>query len=540
MAASERKLRCFPFEDHVSSKISVRELSSALSSPSLPLPTTYHLEQSNRIHSQTVQRLSERKGSSRSNGQKQEVSIPWLVTWMALALFHQTFPVAGFPAPQNSSGPSGSGNNEPVIQIQSNVIHTTFAAGSSLSTIQDNHQHNHHIEPTRKSIHFPFQHLHLRNKRSVYSQIPPPPPPNLPPLSGSKRRLSNTLTSGGSLNQPNVPNHNGRLVSWNSSSSSSSGSSSTTATSAAGASTTPSATQQFVEAEQANPNYWINDRYHEGYVCLLAQFMATIRIRPANTTFQGGLFHVSPEDSLGRRANCERNSRNMFWKFAQHSERIVGGDDGDSDDDSSGDGNDDGESSEDDQEVEEGDDEFEEIQKGTRSKSPPKRANFMVGVPDDLLPKSMLKSTRKSSRSQGKFNVNPRPSSSKLPSGPKVITIHKTNKLLSVGFHVVGSVIEFHVAYIECLQVADKNLDTGRFYVHPGGAACTNLSVSFDLGSFGDRMGYECNYMLGKCPGGVRRIQYPSQARSRCRVSSRSGISPQKTEFRFARYRFDE
>ncbi|KAI2800839.1 hypothetical protein BLOT_012411 [Blomia tropicalis] len=46
----------------------------------------------------------------------------------------------------------------------------------------------------------------------------------------------------------------------------------------------------FLEPWQANPNYWIPDRYHENVVCLLAQFSGIVRVRPSNTTFRGGTF----------------------------------------------------------------------------------------------------------------------------------------------------------------------------------------------------------------------------------------------------------
>ncbi|KAJ6216057.1 hypothetical protein RDWZM_010557 [Blomia tropicalis] len=67
-------------------------------------------------------------------------------------------------------------------------------------------------------------------------------------------------------------------------------------------------------------------------------------------------------------------------------------------------------------------------------------------------------------------------------------------RMLSAGFHVVGSGIEFHIAYIECLQQADKNILTDRYRVY-GNGVCVNLSVSFEIGSFGDRLAYECNYI---------------------------------------------
>ncbi|KAH7644990.1 hypothetical protein HUG17_0528 [Dermatophagoides farinae] len=66
--------------------------------------------------------------------------------------------------------------------------------------------------------------------------------------------------------------------------------------------------QHYLEPWTANPNYWIADRFHDNAVCLLAAFAGTIHVRPANSTFHGGTFIVSPEESLGRRANCERNS----------------------------------------------------------------------------------------------------------------------------------------------------------------------------------------------------------------------------------------
>src|SRR5699024_969810 len=83
----------------------------------------------------------------------------------------------------------------------------------------------------------------------------------------------------------------------------------------------------YLESWPANPNYWITDRYHENVVCLLAQFSGIVRIRPSNSSFRGGTFSVSPEESLGRRANCERSSRNMFWKFSQADEREVANED---------------------------------------------------------------------------------------------------------------------------------------------------------------------------------------------------------------------
>lgn len=200
----------------------------------------------------------------------------------------------------------------------------------------------------------------------------------------------------------------------------------------------------YLEQWTANPNYWIPDRYHENAVCLLATFSGIVRIRPANSTFRGGSFSISPEESLGRRANCERNSRNMFWKFSQSDEREVANED---------------------------DDEYDVNLDGEESPPPPKK-----------------ETSRGSTSMRGK-------SSSSSRSG-RVVLVERSNRLLSAGFHVVGSVIEFHVAYIECLQQADKNLVNGRYRIY-GDGVCVNLSVSFDMGSFGDRFAYECNYIWG-------------------------------------------
>lgn len=248
----------------------------------------------------------------------------------------------------------------------------------------------------------------------------------------------------------------------------------------------------FLEPWPANPNYWIPDRYHENYVCLLVQFSGTVRVRPANTTFHGGTFHVSPEDSLGRRANCERNSRNTFWKFSQYDEKeylinengeeITDVDDGDElDDDNSSD-----------------------------RMNPDTMISF-----DDLYDSKMggggggggdgavnvTTTTERSTRRRGPSA----PSAGSSPGGgkprrkPKVklSLVRRSNRLLSAGFHVVGTVIEFHIAYIECLQSADKNLETNRYHIRNDGV-CANLSVSFDVGSFGDKPGFECNYFWSK------------------------------------------
>ena len=75
--------------------------------------------------------------------------------------------------------------------------------------------------------------------------------------------------------------------------------------------------------------------------------------------------------------------------------------------------------------------------------------------------------------------------------------IERSNRLLSAGFHVVGSVIEFHVAYIECLQIIDKDSINNRYQMRDNDI-CTNLSVSFDLGTFGNPQSYECNHIWSK------------------------------------------
>lgn len=202
----------------------------------------------------------------------------------------------------------------------------------------------------------------------------------------------------------------------------------------------------YLEQWTANPNYWIPDRYHENAVCLLATFSGIVRIRPANSTFRGGSFSISPEESLGRRANCERNSRNMFWKFSQSDEREVANDD---------------------------DDEYD------------------VNLDGEESPPATKKETSHGSSTRGRSS-----SSSSSSRTARVVLVERSNRLLSAGFHVVGSVIEFHVAYIECLQQADKNVINGRYRVY-GDGVCVNLSVSFDMGSFGDRFAYECNYIWG-------------------------------------------
>lgn len=193
------------------------------------------------------------------------------------------------------------------------------------------------------------------------------------------------------------------------------------------------------ESAAANPNYWIPDRYHGNAVCLLAAFAGTVRVRPSNSSFRGGVFHVSPEASLGRRANCERHSRHIFWKFSQHDERLLEPDTPDEDE--------------------------EEEQLGP------------VGE------------NAGNSTGPGTARAIRRP--------VKLVSIEIATRQLSVGFHVVAQLIEFHVAYIECLQPAEKNPATERFRVHSE-PRCVNLSVSFDLGSFGDRAGFECSHIWGR------------------------------------------
>ena len=203
--------------------------------------------------------------------------------------------------------------------------------------------------------------------------------------------------------------------------------------------------QHYLESTSANPNYWIADRYHDNVVCLLATFSGIVRVRPANGTFRGGSFLISPQDSLGRRANCERNSRNIFWKFSQHDEREIVPEDDDDDDDESA-------------------------------------SSTVVGSP---------KPSDNEHVSDGRSNKSSR---KRLP---KLVIVERSNRLLSAGFHVVGSVIEFHIAYIECLQKATKNTHTKRYKILED-SVCTNLSVSFDLGSFGDRLAYECSHIWSK------------------------------------------
>ena len=213
----------------------------------------------------------------------------------------------------------------------------------------------------------------------------------------------------------------------------------------------------FLEPWQANPNYWIPDRYHENVVCLLAQFSGIVRVRPSNTTFRGGTFMVSPEDSLGRRSNCERNSRNIFWKFSQVDDRLVNNDDDNDDDDDDDDNNDDDNNNDNNNVMEKGD------ETNSRSKG-------------SITTSTMSTTNRRRSR---------------------LVMVERSKRMLSAGFHVVGSGIEFHIAYIECLQQADKNILTDRYRVY-GNGVCVNLSVSFEIGSFGDRLAYECNYIWSK------------------------------------------
>lgn len=244
----------------------------------------------------------------------------------------------------------------------------------------------------------------------------------------------------------------------------------------------------FLEPIAANPNYWIPDRYHENYVCLLVKFSGTVRVRPANTTFHGGTFHVSPEDSLGRRANCERNSRNTFWKFSQYDEKeyLIN------------------ENGEEVTELDDGD-ELEDDNSSDRM-NPDTMISF-----DDLYDSKMggngnsaTNVTSTTERSTRRRNPSAPLPGATIPGGkprrkPKVklSLVRRSNRLLSAGFHVVGSVIEFHIAYIECLQSADKNLETNRYHIRNDGV-CANLSVSFDVGSFGDKPGFECNYFWSK------------------------------------------
>ena len=209
----------------------------------------------------------------------------------------------------------------------------------------------------------------------------------------------------------------------------------------------------YLEPWTANPNYWIPDRYHENAVCLLATFAGIVRIRPSNSTFRGGTFSISPEESLGRRANCERNSRNMFWKFSQSDEREV--------------------ANEDDEE------EYD--------------VNLEAG--DEAAAAAAVVAAARKDTPRGRSSSSS--SSSSSSRSARVVLVERSNRLLSAGFHVVGSVIEFHVAYIECLQQADKNVLNGRYRVY-GDGVCVNLSVSFDMGSFGDRFAYECNHIWGR------------------------------------------
>ena len=263
-------------------------------------------------------------------------------------------------------------------------------------------------------------------------------------------------------------------------------------------------THYFLESWNANPNYWIPDRYHENTVCLLAMFSGIIRVRPANATYRGATFKVSPEDSLGRRANCERNSRNMFWKFSQFDERKLNLNFGDDDDD---------------EEEEDEEDEEEEKKKDKEDEERKRKVEVEVirevGVDDDgdlkmklkedeNLPTLMATPVTDSSSTAITFssfsfsspNIKSKSKSKKQKSKPRLVLVERSNRMLSAGFHVVGSVIEFHIAYIECLQQADKNVFTNRYRIYED-ARCVNLSVSFDLGTFGDRYAYECNYIWG-------------------------------------------
>lgn len=154
----------------------------------------------------------------------------------------------------------------------------------------------------------------------------------------------------------------------------------------------------YLEQTAANPNYWIPDRYHENAVCLLASFSGIVRIRPSNSSFRGGTFRVSPEDSLGRRSNCERSSRNMFWKFSQYDEKEV---------------------------VNEEEDDY-DINLDDET-PPPKKADLPAVVGSSSRSKSSSKSSR-------------------------MVQVERSNRLLSAGFHVVGSVIEFHGKQTSFLQ----------------------------------------------------------------------------------------
>nr|XP_046919131.1 uncharacterized protein LOC124499288 [Dermatophagoides farinae] len=316
--------------------------------------------------------------------------------------------------------------------------------------------------------------------------------------------------------------------------------------------------QHYLEPWTANPNYWIADRFHDNAVCLLAAFAGTIHVRPANSTFHGGTFIVSPEESLGRRANCERNSRNIFWKFSQHDEKEIvfeseindkNDDDSDVDDDDGADIIDDDFADDDDNADNfinlasssasaEG---FDDNHDKQQQQKPQSLSVDLIGsdymgqvirndndndddddddvdVDDDNLKSSDFningrqtkQNLRLSSKTMLPSSSSPLLSASATEALSSRTMIERSNRLLSAGFHVVGSVIEFHVAYIECLQTIDKELVNNNRFQMRDNDVCTNLSVSFDLGTFGNPQSYECNHIWSKT---LRDVHYNQNKR---------------------------